>query len=295
MPSDTVTRIIKSAYGKKYNLDSYALTPKPLYYPVVRDYISRLPSMLYFFRSQGLHIAAVVLTLLVGIMTAYYYNLLVVSEQQVLTAQGKVSVLMQRRNDISINLSKAVLDYSRHERDVFTGVVALRTLLSGGDKAEKAFKKKQGAVEPPTAMPPGSSAKSSIIGDPASVVSAASVLPVSSVLPLSSVSPVPPVPQAKLMGIDQGSLASLGKQLLAVAEQYPDLKLSVSFGSLMTALIDVEKDLAAERQKFNDAVNTYTTNVIKFPSNIYAALFEFSPQSYFEATQDAKQLVPITY
>ncbi|MBW1942798.1 MAG: hypothetical protein JRJ51_08180, partial [Deltaproteobacteria bacterium] len=46
----------------------------------------------------------------------YYYNLLVITEQDVLAEKGKVQALLQRRNDISINLSKATFDYSRHER-----------------------------------------------------------------------------------------------------------------------------------------------------------------------------------
>ena len=63
----------------------------------------------------------------------------------------------------------------------------------------------------------------------------------------------------------------------------------------MTALIDVEKDLASERIKFNDAVNTYTTNTAKFPINVYAWIFGFQVRPYFEATEDAKSFKPIDY
>jgi len=83
--------------------------------------------------------------------------------------------------------------------------------------------------------------------------------------------------------------------LLAVAEQYPDLKLSNTFINLMTALIEIEKDLAQERINYNDAVNIYTTNMAKFPINIYAVLFRFKDKPYFEATDEAQKLKPISY
>ena len=59
--------------------------------------------------------------------------------------------------------------------------------------------------------------------------------------------------------------------------------------------MEVEKDLATERLMYNDAVNVYTTHVAKFPSNLYAWLFDFESKSYFEPTQAAKQLKPIAY
>jgi LemA protein len=89
-------------------------------------------------------------------------------------------------------------------------------------------------------------------------------------------------------------MASLSK-LMALAEQYPDLKLSSNFQSLMAALIEVEKDLATERIKLNDMVNTYTTNVAKFPCNMFAVLYGFPRSPYFEATEEAKAFKLITY
>jgi len=83
--------------------------------------------------------------------------------------------------------------------------------------------------------------------------------------------------------------------MLAVAEQYPDLKLSDNFNTLMAALVEVEKDLADERIKFNDAVNIYTTNLIRFPLNAYAWIFGFKSRPYFEATADASRFNPIVY
>ena len=82
---------------------------------------------------------------------------------------------------------------------------------------------------------------------------------------------------------------------LAVAEQYPDLKLSAKFQSLITALVEVEKNLANERLKFNEAAMVYWSNVCRFPSNFFAAMFSYKPTPYFTATQEAQTLKPIAY
>ncbi len=101
-------------------------------------------------------------------------------------------------------------------------------------------------------------------------------------------------PESATTAPASGDLSPLAR-LLAVAEQYPDLKLSNTCINLMTALIEIEKDLAQERIKYNDNVNIYTTNMAKFPINIYATLFGFKHKPYFEATGEAQKLKPISY
>ena len=250
MRKDSVTTLIERAYGKRYNLDTYhGVATRPRYY------LSRLRPVIALIQQRRLQILIVLLLALITGGSIYYFNLLVQTEQDVFSAKGKVAALQQRRNDISINLSKAVYDYSRHERSVFTAVVALRSFLSEkrvkGAELEEVMKNLE--------LPKMSGAEKASEG-----ISGAGLL----------------------YGMDR---------LLAIAEQYPDLKLSVNFDNLMTALIDVEKDLATERIKFNDAVNTYTTNMAKFPINVYAWIFDFKLKPYFEATEDAKSFKPIEY
>ena len=250
MRGNNVTTLIRRAYGKRYGLDPYQrVSTRPSYYP------AKIQSFFMFVREKKVQLLLyIVLAVLVG-GSIYYFNLLVSTEQDVLAARGKVNALQQRRNDISINLSKAALDYSKHERSVFTAVVALRALIAengvDNEKIEALFKelKQSGAID--TANLP-----------------------------------------EKLSGTE--NLSALNR-LLAVAEQYPDLKLSSNFNNLMTALIEVEKDLAEERIRFNDAVNIYTTNIIKFPINAYAWIFGFKAQTYFEASADAQKFKPIDY
>jgi len=274
MAGETITRIIKKAYGKRYNLEFQELAIRPRHHLTPGDYLYQLyTSLLAFFRNRWLLITLAATAVLLSVVTIYYYNLLVTAEQQVLTADSKVSALMQRRNDISINLSKAVFDYSKHEHNVMVAIVALRSLISMDGKKDQVLQKIQ-----ETLGTPDSPIESGQIGSGLVESGQAEVL----------------AKKAMEQALAANPLSAL-KKILAVAEQYPDLKLSTTFISLMTALIDVEKDLATERLKFNDAVNIYTTQIVMFPSNIYASLFNFLAKSYFEPTKEATRLEPIKY
>ncbi len=265
MHKNKTTRLIKKAYGGKFNLDSYDLSPVESYELINYRgfYASKVYPLLAVIQNGWIQMTFAVAMIAFIAGTIFYYNLLVVTEQDVLAAEGRVNTLLQRRNDISINLSKAVYDYSIHERGVFTAIVALRTQIANGTenkkKADELLRK---------------------LGNPNAVAQLAA---------------------AKQAAIKNGPVSAPGgflsplSRLLAVAEQYPDLKLSVAFERLMAALIDVEKDLASERIKYNEAVNIYTTNMARFPINVFAMVFGFEDLHYFETTEDAKKLVPIDY
>nr|WCC90947.1 magnetosome protein MamQ-1 [Desulfobacteraceae bacterium] len=253
METSNISRIIQNAYSRRYNLDTYDLVPKYRYY---------LAAMMNSIRSRKAMILTVILLTALAAVSIYYFNLLVSTEQDVLAATGKVNALLQRRNDLSINLSKAVFDYSLHERNVLTAVVGIRTLLSKKGVDFQSVQSIMNESNPDKFVPPAE----------------------------------PELPQEKLNkeNVPLDPVAALAR-LMAVAEQYPDLKLSLTFQNLMTALIDVEKDLATERIQLNDAINIYTTNRAKFPTNIYAYMFGFKDCPYYEATSDAKEFIPIKY
>nr|AFX88982.1 magnetosome protein [delta proteobacterium ML-1] len=103
--------------------------------------------------------------------------------------------------------------------------------------------------------------------------------------------PGQPGPLPLALGGPSASASLAG--LLAVAEQYPDLKLSLTFQSLMAAIVEVEKDLAAERLKYNEDVMAYMEFVRRFPSRIFAMIFGFTDQGYFIADEHAQRFVPI--
>ena len=85
----------------------------------------------------------------------------------------------------------------------------------------------------------------------------------------------------------QGALsAALGK-LMAIAESYPDLKANQNFRDLQVQLEGTENRIATERRKFNEAARAYNSYIRQFPRNLFASMFGFDKQAYFEAEQGA--------
>ena len=69
--------------------------------------------------------------------------------------------------------------------------------------------------------------------------------------------------------------------LLAVAEDYPDLKASQNFLSLQNSLNEIEQDIQEARNRFNEAIRKYNTLVESFPSSYIARKYNFPKANYF--------------
>ena len=81
----------------------------------------------------------------------------------------------------------------------------------------------------------------------------------------------------------QGELqAALGK-LLAISENYPDLKANQNFQDLQAQLEGTENRISTERKRFNETTRAFNTMIRKFPNNMLAAMFGFEKKAYFEA------------
>jgi LemA protein len=80
----------------------------------------------------------------------------------------------------------------------------------------------------------------------------------------------------------EGALSSALMGLLAVAENYPDLKANENFMGLQKELADIENKVAAARRYFNNATNELNTKVQQFPSNIVAKTFGFHTEEFFD-------------
>ena len=80
--------------------------------------------------------------------------------------------------------------------------------------------------------------------------------------------------------------------LLALAEDYPDLKASQNFLSLQARLAEVETDIQKAREKFNRAVRRYNTLVESVPSNIIARKFNFTKVEYFTLELATQRALP---
>jgi LemA protein len=81
----------------------------------------------------------------------------------------------------------------------------------------------------------------------------------------------------------QGELTGALSRLLAVVENYPDLKATQNFQDLQKQLEGTENRIAVARNDFNSAVNVYNTKVRSFPMNIFAGMFGFKVKEGFKA------------
>ena len=72
------------------------------------------------------------------------------------------------------------------------------------------------------------------------------------------------------------------RQLLAVAENYPDLKASQNFLALQEELSGTESKIAYARQFYNDQVMRLNTAIQSFPSSVIAGMFHYEPREFFD-------------
>ena len=85
----------------------------------------------------------------------------------------------------------------------------------------------------------------------------------------------------------QAAQGQLGK-LLAITENYPDLKANQNFLELQAQLEGTENRINVARKNFNDAAREFNTAIRRFPKNILAGLFGFEKRAYFEAQAGAE-------
>ncbi len=89
--------------------------------------------------------------------------------------------------------------------------------------------------------------------------------------------------------------APLGR-LLALVENYPQLKSDANFRQLMDELTGTENRIATARQDYNEAANEFNTFIRRFPTNLTAKLFGYStPKPYFEARSGAEEVPKVSF
>ncbi|WP_026477565.1 LemA family protein [Alkaliphilus transvaalensis] len=87
--------------------------------------------------------------------------------------------------------------------------------------------------------------------------------------------------------------AALGgalSRLIAIAENYPNLKANQNFIQLQDELAGTENRIATARRDYNESARIYNTKIRKFPTVIYAGMFGFEKVDYFEASDEARQV-----
>ncbi len=100
-------------------------------------------------------------------------------------------------------------------------------------------------------------------------------------------------PEEEIQAANQQTSA-LGR-LLAVVENYPNLKANEQFNRLMDELAGTENRLAVERMRYNQKVQEYDTARRQFPANLTAKLFGFKDYPYFQAPPEAKQVPKVNF
>ena len=90
----------------------------------------------------------------------------------------------------------------------------------------------------------------------------------------------------------EGELSSVLSRLLAVVENYPDLKANQNFLALQEELTSTENKISFSRQYYNDSVLRYNNQTQMFPSNIVASMTGFKASEFFEVTLAAEREAP---
>lgn len=93
----------------------------------------------------------------------------------------------------------------------------------------------------------------------------------------------------------QGAVASALGRLIAVSEQYPDLKANQNFLELQAQLEGTENRINVARKNFNDAAQEFNTSIRRFPKSIVAGIFGFERRAYFEAADGADKAPEVQF
>lgn len=82
-------------------------------------------------------------------------------------------------------------------------------------------------------------------------------------------------------------------KLLALTENYPELKASELFQNLQIELVGTEDKIAYARQFYNDTVQHFNTTIMMFPNNIFANILKFEEKEYFKVSDEDKKRVDV--
>lgn len=89
----------------------------------------------------------------------------------------------------------------------------------------------------------------------------------------------------------EAALGAAVMKLMAVAENYPQLKADSNFLQLQTELSDIENKIAAARRFFNNATSEFNTAIQQFPAVLIAGMFGFREEIFFELSAEEKEAV----
>ena len=96
--------------------------------------------------------------------------------------------------------------------------------------------------------------------------------------------------------MDINNKLTLGlSNLIATAENYPDLKANENFNNLMSELTSIENDIVNSRKYYNGTVREYNTAIQLFPAVIIANIFNFEEEKLFEIDSTQRENVEVKF
>lgn len=93
----------------------------------------------------------------------------------------------------------------------------------------------------------------------------------------------------------QNALGGALGRLLAISENYPELRATENFLSLQDQLEGTENRIATERRRYNEVVTSYNRDIRTFPTNLWAGIFGFDRRVPFEAQEGAEQAPTVEF
>jgi LemA protein len=99
---------------------------------------------------------------------------------------------------------------------------------------------------------------------------------------------------AQYQQAQSGVSSALGR-LLAVAENYPELKANQNFLDLQSQLEGTENRINVARNRFNETVRAYNSSIKRFPGNLIAMIGGFQAKGFFEAAEGAEQAPEVKF
>lgn len=93
----------------------------------------------------------------------------------------------------------------------------------------------------------------------------------------------------------QGELSQALGRLLAITENYPDLKANENFRQLQDQLEGTENRITVAREKFNESAKAFNVKIRRFPNNVIAGVFGFEKKGYFEAESGAEKAPKVEF
>lgn len=88
--------------------------------------------------------------------------------------------------------------------------------------------------------------------------------------------------------------AAIGR-LMALAEQYPELRASENFMQLQQQLSETEDQIQITRRVYNDTVQTYNTLIQVFPNSLIAGAFNFDPREFYDAPKESEAVPEVSF